>query len=216
MKTKRTITIALVATALAAGLGVAGCGTTTVTQPASSSASIPAGQPGAEPATGYPGMNGTPTPTMTMATGPLGTTFTSTYYGANDAANVVFKVRLEQVVDPAKLDPSALPLATGASHAAALEFYIQDVTGAASGPVDGTAQVTGTDGEVFSAMTSGAIDTNVYVSSSATSLYPGEHGDWWVEADLPAGVQVKSVRYEDVDIYTPPGTMPVTWVVSAS
>jgi hypothetical protein len=145
--------------------------------------------------------------------GPLGTTFTAAYYGANASNSATYKVRLVQVVDPAKLDPNAPALTPGASHAAALEFWIQDVTGNASGPADGTAQVTGTDGEVFSSLTYGAVDTNVYVSSSASGLYSGEHGIWWVEADLPAGVHVKSVRWLDVSIDMPQGVSPVTWLV---
>jgi hypothetical protein len=134
-----------------------------------------------------------------------------TGYGPNDV-NDTYKIRLMRVADPAKLsDPTQLT--AGASHAAALEFYVEGVTGTNDGVSSIGVQAAGTDGEVFSALFTGAIDTSVYLSSSAVSLQPGEHGIFWAEVDLPAGVHVKAVHYLDETVYMPPDTQPVTCTV---
>jgi hypothetical protein len=188
----RRVILALGAVAL--GLA-AGCG-----------ASATASHPSAPVATSAPAT----TPAAT--TGPLGTTFTVTYYGANANYTATYKIRLMKVTDPAKTDPS-VTLDPGTSHVAALEFWMEGVAGTQGGgdPSNSTT-ATGTDGEAFSAAFSDPLDTNVYVSSTAT-LFPGEHGIWWTGVDLPAGVHVKSVRFLDVSIEMPPDTLPVTWTV---
>jgi hypothetical protein len=101
----RTITLALAPAAL--GLA-AGCssGTTTVHPAAASStaARTPA-------STSCPGISCTrPSSSVTApATGPLGTTFTVTYYGANANYTATYKIRLMKETDPAKTIPRWCP-----------------------------------------------------------------------------------------------------------
>lgn len=192
-----TSKIALTTASLALA-ALAGCGTaTTVTHTSAAPSSAVAS---------------TPTAPAAVDAGPMGTTYTSTYYGAPGYGNDTYRITLVKVVDPAKLETDVpTQLNPGTTHAAALEFRIVGVTGYSSDPTDGVT-VDGTDGEAFQQGVFSSIDTDVYPSGTA-SLAPGEHGTFWVEEDLPAGVHVKSVRYEDVDGYTPPSTRPVTWAM---
>jgi hypothetical protein len=196
----------------AASVGIAaGCSSGTTTVHPAAASSTPASPPAS---TSCPGINCTSPSSSATAplTGPVGTTFTVPDYGQS-GIDGTYKITLQQVAEPARLDPRGATLTTGASHAAALKFLIQEVTGTSSFDASYGVQATGSDGEVFSAGGT-AIDPNFYLSSSATNLMAGEHGTWWGEVDLPAGVHVKAVRYLDETVYTPQDALnPVTWTV---
>lgn len=140
--------------ALAAGLGIAACGTTTVTQPASS----PVGQPGAVPTTGFPGLTpGAPLKVTTVSCGrytaaqqaKFGTTAAAGYVAviANGTAATVTQPQISvnfvlgSLVDTSNVSGDAASLRPGQSEQVAVDNLTP--SGADGNPRD-ACQVTGT------------------------------------------------------------------------
>jgi hypothetical protein len=176
----------------AAALGLAACGTASVSKtPAARPSSAPAA-PTAFTPTAEPTSIPTSTPSAST-TGTLGTSFTVTTTD-NSGNPVVYTVTLDKVDQHAGLAPYESMQGPG-DHMAAARFSITGVTGQESDDANSDANATGSDTTEYPFAATSVSDGPNF-SSGMFEVGPGQTKSGWVSFELPQGVTVSTVSWQ--------------------
>lgn len=169
--------IAVPAIALAAGLGLAACGTSVTKAPAAAPANAATSA----------------SPSSAPLSGPVGTTYTATGPNGPNGQTTEYSVTLVQVEQQATLGQYET-LTNGSDHVTAAEFTIKGITGQSSDDANSDAVAVGTDHQNYTpAMDDVTAGTNF--NSGEFNVTPGQTVTGWVSFELAPGANMASVQW---------------------
>jgi hypothetical protein len=146
------------------------------------------------PATSAPATSApTPTPTPSLATEPVGESFSVTGPNGPSGATTVYNVTLDKVDQHAALGAYE-DLTNGNDHVTAAEFTIAGQSGQSSDDADSDAVAVGSDGQDYTAAFDTVTDGTNF-QSGEFNVAAGQTVNGWVSFELPAGVTIASVQW---------------------
>jgi hypothetical protein len=155
-----------------------------------------------------PSASSSPAASSAVATGQLG--HTVTVFASDGTA---YTVAAMKVLDPAQASPDAAATPAPGTRFVGVEYVISATAGSLSEDARNGAFARGSDGQIYSAVTDGAITAGTAFGGGTgqITLAPGQSATGWVTFQIPDGVTVTSVEWRPNEQSNATG---LTWNVS--